>query len=137
AVARKRAKVRLVRVDVLDESGEAMMLQLLCDLSRVGLGCQTILVHQDDAARVVTKADSIRARLGKRIVRVFSHSQRIFVLKALRRAVAEHLFDHAGQPMTLLEPVAPLDAKSPLSLGRIKEDETCRPPVRNRKLVQK
>src|SRR5216684_7718962 len=60
AVARKRAKVRLVRVDVLDDSGEAMMLQLLRDLSRVGLGCQTILVDQDDAARVVTKADPIR-----------------------------------------------------------------------------
>src|SRR5271170_5108898 len=39
--------------------------------------------------------------------------------------------------MTLLEPVAPLDAKSPFSLGRIKEDEACRPSVCNRKLIQK
>src|SRR5271170_2280699 len=39
--------------------------------------------------------------------------------------------------MTLLEPVAPLDAKSPFSLGWVKEDEACRPSVRNRKLIQK
>ena len=39
--------------------------------------------------------------------------------------------------MTLLEPVAPLDAKSSFSLGRIKENEACRPSVLNRKLIEK
>src|SRR5260370_38864286 len=39
--------------------------------------------------------------------------------------------------MAILEPVAPLDAKSPFSLGRIKEDEAGRPSVRNRKLIEK
>ncbi len=38
--------------------------------------------------------------------------------------------------MALLEPVAPLDAKSPFGFGRIEEDEACRPAVRNCKFVQ-
>jgi hypothetical protein len=72
------------------DRGKAVVLQLFCNLSRVGLGRQAILVHQDDDARLVAESDPVRTRLAECVIGILGHRERIFVLEALCRAVAEH-----------------------------------------------
>ena len=109
AVAGKSAKVGLEGIHLLQPRAEAVMLELLDHLARRGVQPLAVGIEQQHIAGEVAEADDVGAGLTHGVVRVLGHGHRVLVRERDRPKV-ERFLEKPQQPVSLLEPVPPVDA---------------------------